>query len=312
MLSTKRTLHRVVGAFFLLSSGLVLTSFAQETQREEPQPPKIIRKSGGVLQGSATRRVEPAYPPLAKAARISGSVVVEVTLDEEGGVISARAISGHPLLKDAAVDAARGWKFTPTKLQEVPVKVIGTITFNFNLGDPKRTEELEEQVRANPDSAEAHLKLADAYKEWGRNEEAMGEYTAAIRLKPDHAAAYFQLGDACERLGRYDEAGVAYRQAISLNAGFDSAGKPTSTLPDQAHIRIAQFHYRRENLQEAVEALKQAGLIYPDRDDVHIYLGVMYVALGDKPSAFAEYNALKDKRSESAEKLLQHIENKKP
>jgi TonB family protein len=308
MLSTKRTLHRVVGAFFLLSSGLVLTSFAQETQREEPQPPKIIRKSGGVLQGSSTRRVEPAYPPLAKAAKISGSVVVEVTLDEEGGVISARAISGHPLLKDAAVDAARGWKFTPTKLQEVPVKVIGTITFNFNLGDPKRTEELEEQVRANPDSAEAHLKLADAYKEWGRNEEAIGEYTAAIRLKSDHAAAYFQLGDACERLGRYDEAGMAYRQAISLNAGFDSAGKPTSTLPDQAHIRIAQFHYRRENFQEAVEALKQAALIYPDRDDVHIYLGVMYVALGDKRSALSEYNSLKDKQSEFAAKLLQQIE----
>jgi len=48
-------------------------------------------------------------------------------------VISARAISGHPLLKDAAVNAARGWKFSPTMLTGVPVKVIGTITFNFNL-----------------------------------------------------------------------------------------------------------------------------------------------------------------------------------
>jgi protein TonB len=86
-----------------------------------------------VLQGSATRRVEPSYPPLAKAARVSGAVVVEVTVDEAGNVISARPVSGHPLLKDAAVAAARGWKFTPTQLSGTPVKVIGTITFNFNL-----------------------------------------------------------------------------------------------------------------------------------------------------------------------------------
>ncbi|HSO73526.1 MAG TPA: energy transducer TonB, partial [Blastocatellia bacterium] len=78
-------------------------------------------------------RVEPTYPPLAKAARVSGSVVVEVTVDEAGGVISARAMSGHPLLKEAAVSAARGWRFSPTQLSGVPVKVIGTITFNFNL-----------------------------------------------------------------------------------------------------------------------------------------------------------------------------------
>lgn len=91
----------------------------------------LIPKSGGVLTNSATRRVEPDYPPLARAARISGSVVVEVTLDEDGGVISARAISGHPLLKDAAVNAARRWQFSPTMLSGVPVKVIGTLNFNF-------------------------------------------------------------------------------------------------------------------------------------------------------------------------------------
>jgi protein TonB len=86
-----------------------------------------------VLQGSATRRVEPSYPALAKAARVSGAVVVEVTVDEAGSVIQARAVSGHPLLKEAAVAAARGWRFSPTLLTGTPVKVIGTITFNFNL-----------------------------------------------------------------------------------------------------------------------------------------------------------------------------------
>jgi len=93
--------------------------------------PKIIRKSGGVLQGQAVRRVEPIYPPPAR--EVSGAVVVEVTIDEEGYVISATPVSGHPLLKEAAAAAARGWKFQPTKLQGVPVKVIGTITFNFQM-----------------------------------------------------------------------------------------------------------------------------------------------------------------------------------
>jgi protein TonB len=84
-----------------------------------------------VLQGEATRRVTPTYPALARAARVSGAVVVEITIDENGNVISARPISGHPLLKDAATQAARGWKFNPTKLSGQPVKVIGTIQFNF-------------------------------------------------------------------------------------------------------------------------------------------------------------------------------------
>jgi TonB family protein len=96
---------------------------------------QVVRKAGGVLQGSALRKVQPLYPPLAKAARISGAVVVEVTVDEEGDVISARAILGHPLMKDCAAAAARGWKFTPTTLSGSPVKVIGTITFNFTMAD---------------------------------------------------------------------------------------------------------------------------------------------------------------------------------
>src|SRR5262249_52559689 len=95
--------------------------------------PQIVRKSEGALIGLAIRRVDPAYPPMAKAAHVTGAVVVEVTIDEQGNVIDARAISGSSLLTDAAVEAARGWKFAPTRLGKQPVKVIGTITFNFNM-----------------------------------------------------------------------------------------------------------------------------------------------------------------------------------
>ncbi|MEK6304156.1 MAG: energy transducer TonB [Acidobacteriota bacterium] len=96
-------------------------------------PPTSVRKAGGVLQNSATKRVEPNYPRDAIAGRISGSVVVEIIVNEVGRVISARALSGPAELREAAVDAARRWEFTPTTLSGAPVMVIGTITFNFNL-----------------------------------------------------------------------------------------------------------------------------------------------------------------------------------
>src|SRR5437868_3652119 len=76
--------------------------------------PYGTRSGGKVLTDSAVTRVEPQYPPLAKAAGVSGQVVVEVTVDEAGNVISARAVSGHPLLRDPAITAACGWKFKPT------------------------------------------------------------------------------------------------------------------------------------------------------------------------------------------------------
>ena len=99
----------------------------------QPQPRIQIVRSGGVIQGTAIRRVNPVYPPLARAARVSGVVVVEVVVDQAGNVTSARALSGHALLREAAVAAATQWKWNPTLLTGVPVQVVGTITFNFTL-----------------------------------------------------------------------------------------------------------------------------------------------------------------------------------
>jgi periplasmic protein TonB len=100
---------------------------------EATPPPKQIKVSGGVLQGSAIKRVQPPYPPIAKAARAQGAVQVQVTISEDGRVIDAQVVSGHPLLRDAALSAARQWVFKPTELSGVPVKVQGILSFNFTL-----------------------------------------------------------------------------------------------------------------------------------------------------------------------------------
>lgn len=101
----------------------------------KPTPPPRPRApvSGGVLNGKAISKPQPAYPAIARTARASGQVTVQITVDESGRVISASAVSGHPLLRQAAEGAARQARFSPTLLSGQPVKVTGVITYNFVL-----------------------------------------------------------------------------------------------------------------------------------------------------------------------------------
>jgi protein TonB len=86
-----------------------------------------------VQSSKLIRRVEPEYPELAKRARVSGIVLLQVTIDETGSVTDVKIIRGHPLLNQAAVDAVRQWKYSPTLLNDEPVPVIATVTVNFVL-----------------------------------------------------------------------------------------------------------------------------------------------------------------------------------
>ena len=96
----------------------------------KPPEPKIIR-STGPINGKAIYLPKPAFTPIARAAHAFGPVNVEVLIDENGKVISARALNGHPLLLNEAVKAAYQARFTPTLLGGQPVKVSGIITYNF-------------------------------------------------------------------------------------------------------------------------------------------------------------------------------------
>ncbi len=87
--------------------------------------------TGGNLNGKAISLPLPEYPEIAKAAKASGTAMVQVTVDEEGNVISAESVSGHPLLRAAAVAAAKQAKFSPTKLNGQAVKVTGVVTYTF-------------------------------------------------------------------------------------------------------------------------------------------------------------------------------------
>ncbi len=109
----------------------------------EPPPQPAVEKpverkadarvSEGVLQGNAITKEVPRYPEIAKRAGIQGTVQVLVTIDESGQVVEASVVNGNPLLRAAALDAARRWRFSPTLLSRVAVRVQGILTFNFQL-----------------------------------------------------------------------------------------------------------------------------------------------------------------------------------
>ena len=164
----RKTLQFLISSLFI--SGLVLPASAQTTQTPSSQTPTLStatetkaeknavelaleesKKKGekvlaaclqdckesadgsSVLKGKALALPTPAYPPIARAARVSGSVEVQVIIDTDGTVIAAAAVSGHPLLQAASVAAARHARFSPTLYQGEPVKVTGVIQYGFAL-----------------------------------------------------------------------------------------------------------------------------------------------------------------------------------
>ncbi len=140
-----------------------------------PLPPPPQKISGGVLNGKATNLPKPPYPAAAKAVNASGAVNVQITTDESGSVISVAAVSGHPLLRQAAEQAARNSKFAPTMLSGQPIKVTGTIVYNFS--DPNNTSGVnvalgevrlptdEEKLNVSPENLKRKM-LAEKLHVW--------------------------------------------------------------------------------------------------------------------------------------------------
>jgi TonB family protein len=100
---------------------------------EQKSRPDVTPVTGGVLQGKAIHKEQPLYPPAAKSKRLSGAVLIKVEIDETGVVTDAEILCGADLLAAPSREAALKWRFSPTLLNDQPVKVIGVLTFNFAL-----------------------------------------------------------------------------------------------------------------------------------------------------------------------------------
>jgi protein TonB len=104
-----------------------------------PPPPKAatpqrIRQGGNVQQAKLINMVRPVYPPLARQARVAGTVRLHAIIAKDGTVIQLEVVTGHPLLVQAALDAVRQWRYQPTLLNGEPVEVDTTVDVVFTLG----------------------------------------------------------------------------------------------------------------------------------------------------------------------------------
>lgn len=101
----------------------------------QPPPPVRQFRTSSMLQGSLIHRVEPIYPPLARAARVQGPVILEAIISKDGTMQNLRLISGHPLLVKAAIEAVSQWRYRPYILNNDAIEVETQITVNFVLGN---------------------------------------------------------------------------------------------------------------------------------------------------------------------------------
>ena len=98
-----------------------------------PNTPQRVRISQGVTKGLLIHRVEPTYPPLARAARVQGEVVLNAIISTNGEIQNLQLVSGHPMLVPSAITAVRQWRYKPYLLNGQPVEVETTITVIFTL-----------------------------------------------------------------------------------------------------------------------------------------------------------------------------------
>jgi len=116
--------------------GSVPTAAPPPPKKKDPPPPPrpaIIPVGGRVQNAKLIRQPQPIYPQIAKSARISGTVELSAIIGEDGHIQSLNVVSGHPLLRQAALDAVKQWVYQPTLLNEQPVKVSTTIDVIFSL-----------------------------------------------------------------------------------------------------------------------------------------------------------------------------------
>jgi len=100
---------------------------------DAPPPPQAVRVGGQIKEPKKLKHVNPAYPDIAKQARVQGVVILECTISPQGKVTDVKVLRGIPLLDSAAIEAVKQWVYSPTLLNGVPVPVIMTVTVNFRL-----------------------------------------------------------------------------------------------------------------------------------------------------------------------------------
>ncbi len=215
-------LSSIVG---LLVACFVIPCVAQD-------PPQRIRIGGAIQQSQLISHVAPAYPELAKQARIQGTVRLEAVISAEGKVLQLQVVSGHPLLQQAALQAVSQWEYRPTLLNGKPVEVVSTVDVVFKLDGSAGAEplpadrsaallrpvvpvpdpaaeiaRLRGEITANPGNALLHRQLAMNYMRARDVDAAIAALREGSRVNPEDGQLRLTLGQYLLN-ERYDYAGA--------------------------------------------------------------------------------------------------------
>ncbi len=200
-----------------------------------------LKLTGAALQGAVLRKIQPEYPPVAKAAVAQGSVQVEITVGENGQVMSAEVVSGHPLLRQSAIDAARQWQFKPTELSGKPVKVEGLISFNYVLDKSANTSPPEKTATAVPSSFSFERVPFAGGEKVELRKEALG------KQKIDGVEA-----DGTRSVSTIPAGSIGNERAIEIvSERWFSAELQTVVLTRHSDPRTGESVYRLENINRA-------------------------------------------------------------
>jgi TonB family protein len=201
--------HFVVPLYLIL---LVPVSLAQNDN--SPQPAPEIGARLHLLQ-----QIEPIYPPIARAARIQGDVVIAVVIDKEGKIASEKAVSGPAMLQQSALDAVKKWRFTPFIENGIAILASTTLTIPFHIDKPGEGPNADQEK-----AAQALFPLSDKCRTALRSQdiqEALDYCRQALDMS-------FKAGDltSSDQLGRMDSHQL-YGHALL------AAGRPSEALEEE-------------------------------------------------------------------------------
>jgi tetratricopeptide (TPR) repeat protein len=232
-------------------------------------------------------------------------VSVRVVINESGDVISAQPITWVPssfdssALKLASAQAALGWKFKPAQSHGVPVKVMGTIFFNYAQVESyyskegaellrKRIAGLKVEIQSDPNSVLAHYKLGKAYYDKSDYQNAEQEYKRALSIDSRFALAHFSLGKLYHLKERFEEAIEAYQNAIRIRPGYV-----------EPHLGLAWIYRKSNRSEKAIDVLRQVLSISRDAD-------VAQIAYMNIASAYEEVWRI-DEAVENYNHVIRHL-----
>jgi tetratricopeptide (TPR) repeat protein len=263
------------------------TSTEATVSKEDVKLP-VLRISEEVLRQAAVVLPEPQYPPYAELARASGPVQVELIIDQNGVVTTARATSGNPVLFDAATSAARKARFLMSAFSDRPTAAYSVLTYNFarpvevvsvprNASPATTDARLEKSASAenkslplnesakpapvttpvsNNNPVATDTKSSAGYFNKGiaslasaKYKDAIESLTQAVAVDPQDAMAHAKLGLAYSALGEHKPAIAEFKQAIKLNRAFVDA---------DSYFRLGVAYLALSDYASAIDPLKQA------------------------------------------------------